>query len=87
MSSIDCHNTDQLTFENYGCDDKFVWLDGSQAIVRLTVRGWSSAVARFMTHHTRVIVSLIDGSAESLRPWQPFLKNSSESSRGRYDYK
>ncbi len=86
MSSADYNDADHLVFERYGRDDEFVWLDGPQAIVRLTVRGWPSAVARFVANHARVIVSPRDGSAESLRPWQPFIKGAQESPQGRYDY-
>ena len=63
------NNVDQLTFETYGRQDRFVWLDGPQAIVRL-------AVARFVADHTRVIISPRDGSTESLRPWYPLTKAS-----------
>ena len=86
MSSADCNDVDQLVFECYGRNDDFVWLDGPQAIVRLTVRGWPSAMARFVANHARVIVTPSDGSAESLRVWRPFIKGSQENPQSCYDY-
>lgn len=62
----------RITFENYGHRGQFVFLDGPQSIVRLTVQGWPLAVDRFLAQHA--VLCSVDGQRERLRPWHPFRR-------------
>lgn len=86
MSSSDRIDVGQLTFEGYGRHGELVWLDGPQAIVRLTVRGWPLAINRFVVDHARMIVTPEDDSLEYVQAWRPFDDVPLGHTTERYDY-